>query len=248
MKKLSLLTILFFSFSFGQAFAQFEGKIQINTYEMESGEKVKDDDSFTLFVTADRIFLTGDKGYKVRGQFEAEGIMVRQKEKDFVFLTGKDRAMQITKAGITSFINLFGGDTKGNGAQSESNIKVTNTGETKTVDGYVSEKFIITDKKNPQVHSEAWMTKGIDINWGILAESWSDNMQGFTGSDLPLNIIFDDGYFPIRWEQYKNDEMTLVSEAEVTKTDIARSMVEISPDVQIVNLQQYMIQQMRKNQ
>lgn len=248
MKKLSLLTVLFFCFSLNQSYAQFEGQIQIDSYEIESGEKQKDDDSFTMYITKDRILLQGDQGYKVGGQLETEGILVRHKEKDFVFLTGEKQAMQITKAGITSFMNMFGDDARGEVQNAESNLTIKRTGESQQVNGYSSEKFIITNTEKPEERSEVWMTKGVDINWGILAESWDSNMKGFSGGDFPLNLIFDEGYFPVKWEQFKNDTQISGADVEVTSTDVARSKVELPSDVKIVSLQDYLFQQMRKSQ
>jgi hypothetical protein len=248
MKKLSLLAILIFCFSLNQSLAQFEGKIRFQDYEIKSGDKQKDDDAFTMFVTKDRILLKGDKGYKVGGSLETEGVLIRHKEKDFVFMTGEKEAMSISKSGITSFMNMFGGDARGELKQAESNIKIKKTGESKKLNGYSAEKFVITDRKKPAARSEVWMTKAVDINWGILAESWGDNLKGFTGSELPLDLIFNEGYFPILWEQYENDTLTDVVETEITATDIAREMVEISSDVKVLSFQNYLFEQMRKKQ
>lgn len=250
MKKISLVSALFLCFSFNPAFAQFEGKIQFDNYEIVSGEKQKDDDSFVMFITPDRILLEGnsDKSYKVGGSLETEGILVRHKEKDFVFLTGEKRAMKISKDGITSFMNMFGEDAKQSMDQAESNIKYEKTGESEEVGGYPCDKFIFTDSEKPDERSEVWMTKELDINWGMLSEPWGENMKGFAGSDLPLELIFDEGYFPIKWEQYQGDTLTETANATVSSTDVARSMVELSPDIQIVSLQEYLFEQMRKQQ
>ncbi len=250
MKKLSLVPVLFLCFSFNPAFAQFEGKIQFDNYKMVSGEKQKDDNSFIMFITPDRILLEGnnDESYKVGGSLETEGILVRHKEKDFVFLTGEKQAMKISKDGITSFMNMFGDDAKQSMDQAESNIKYEKTGESKEVGGYSCDKFIFTDTEKPDERSEVWMTKGLDINWGMLSEPWGENMKGFAGSDLPLDLIFEEGYFPIKWEQYQGDTLTETADATVTSTDVARSMVELSPDIQIVSLQEYLFKQMRKQQ
>ena len=247
MKKLSVAVILFFGLAFNQAEAQFEGKIQFQGYEMESGEKVKDDDPLTLYVTPDRILLQGDQKYTVRGSLKAEGIMVRQKEQDFVLLTGKKTAMSITKSGITAFMNMFGNDAKNDVQKAEKNFNVTNSGESKTINGYTAQKFVITDKEKPRNRTEVWMTKDLDINWGMLASSWDTNMEGFADSELPLDLILEDGYFPVQWEHYKNDKLNHVVETDIDETDVARSIVQIESGVKIVSLQDYLFQQMRKN-
>lgn len=249
MKKLLFLFILVFCFALSDSFGQFEGRIQFKSYEVESGEKELDeDDGFTLLITPDRMLLQGESRYKVGGALETEGILIRHNEKDFVFLTGERRAMRITKAGITSFMNMFGSDARGDVAEAEQTMDFRNTGEQARVQGYAAEKFVITDSDEPNEHSEVWMTRELDINWGILAEPWGDNMKGFAGSDLPLSLFFEDGYFPVKWEHYKNDELTSVTEVEVTPTAIERSMVDIESNVEIVSLQDYLFQQARDRQ
>lgn len=247
MEKISLAFVLFFGLAFGQAEAQFEGKIQVQDYEIKSGEKVKDDDAFTLYITPDRILFQGDQEYTVSGNIKTEGILVRHKEQDFVLMTGEKTAMSITKSGITTFMNMFGSDAKKGMNKAESNIEIEKSGDRKKINGYAVQKFIITDKESPELRSEVWMTQDLDINWGVLASSWGENMKGFSDSDLPFNLIFDEGYFPVQWEQYKNGNLTDIIETEITSTDVARSMVQIGPDVQIMSLQDYLFQQVRNN-
>lgn len=247
MKKLSLAFVLFFGLAFGQAEAQFEGKIRFQGYEMESGEKVKDDEPLTLYITPNRILLQGDQEYSVGGSLKAEGIMVRQKEQDFVLLTGKKSAMSITKSGITAFMNMFGSDAQQGIQKAEANINIEDTGEQQKVNGYSAQKFVVTDKQKPETRTELWMTKGLKIHWGVLATSWDEHLRGFTDSELPFDLIFDEGYFPVRTKHYKNNKLTHVVEAEVTQTDVARSIVRVESGVEIMSLQDYLFQQVRKN-
>lgn len=246
MKKLSALFLLLFCFSLSQAYAQFEGKVVFNNYDIESGSRVKGDDSFTMYITPDRMLLQGENSYNVRGNFTTEGLLIRHKERDFVFLNGEKTAMKITKEGITSFMNLFGDDADEEVEETESDFSYTQTGESKNINGFTAEKFVFTeDDSNDRV--EVWMTRDLDINWGILAEPWGDNMQFLTDSELPFNLIFKEGYFPVKWDQYEDGELTESMEAEVTSTDIAREAVEISPDIKVVSLSDYLFEQMRKN-
>lgn len=249
MKKLSFLFLILFFFSFGEAFGQFEGRIQFKNYDVVSGEKeLNEDDGFTLFVTPDRMLLQGESSYKVGGSLETEGILIRHQEQDFVFLTGDKQAMQITKAGITSFMNMFGSDGQGEVERAESNLKYQKTGESRQIAGYACDKFVFSDKDEPNNYTVVWMTKDLNINWGILAEPWGDNMKGFADSDLPLNLFFEEGYFPMKWEHYENDRLESVTDVDVTPTDVARSIIEIESDVKIVSLQDYLFQQMRQQQ
>lgn len=246
MKKLSLIAILVLGFSFGNAMAQFEGTIEFTGYEVTNGEKQQQDDAFTLFITPESMLLQGKEGYKVGGKIQTEGILIRHNEKDFVILTGENRAMRITKDGITSMMNMFGGDAQ-NDVQKEmeeasSNLNIEATGESMSIDGYTAEKFIITDKEETGKQGVAWMTKGLDINWGILAEPWGNSMGGVDINNFPRELIFDDGYFPVKWEQYEDGALTSSWEAKITKTNLARSKVQIPSDVKVMNWQQFLFE------
>lgn len=246
MKKLSVLFLLLFCFSLSQGFAQFEGKIVFNNYDIESGSREKGDDSFTMYITPDRMLVQGENSYNVQGNFKTEGLLIRHKERDFVFLTGDKTAMKITKEGITSFMNMFGDDTDQDVKKAESDFNYTRTGESKNISGYNAEKFVFTsDDSDDKV--EVWMTKGLDINWGILAEPWGDNLQFITSDELPFNLIFEEGYFPVAWHQYEDGELTESIEAEISSSPVASSVVEIASDIKVVSLQDYIFEQMRKN-
>jgi hypothetical protein len=243
MKQSALLFIFIFCISVSQSLAQFEGKIHFDSYIIKSKKKKKKNGDFTLYITPDRLLLQSGENYKVGGALKTHGVLIRNEKKDFVFLTGDKKAMKINKAGITSFMNMFGG---AQAKQSKPDINYKETGKTKKIDGYKCEKFIFSDKQHPEQHSIMWMTKELNINWGVLAETWDKNMKAFAGDHLPADLIFKKGYFPIRWKHYKNDTPLKMIEAHVKATDIPHSRVSIPSDVQVTSLQQYLFQQMRK--
>jgi GLPGLI family protein len=243
MKQSVTLFILFFCFSASQSLAQFEGKIHFDSYIIKSKKKKEKNGDFTLYITPDRLLLQSGENYKVGGTLKTHGVLIRNKKEDFVFLTGNKKAMEITKAGITSFMNMFGSAQSN---QSKPKINYKKTGKTKKINGYKCEKYIFSSAKHPDEHSVMWMTKGLNVNWGILADTWDQNMKAFAGDHLPADLIFKKGYFPIKWKQYKNDTPLKMIEAHVKATDVPHSKVSIPSDVQVTSLQQYLFQQMRK--
>jgi hypothetical protein len=252
MKKLSLLLALVLCISLNQSYAQFEGEIKFTVYEMESGEKMKNDDAFSLFITPDRMMLRSSESLEVTGSIETEGLLVRHKEKDFVLLSSDEKAMQITKSDITSLMNMFGGNAtdqmKEEVEEAEPGLKMEKTNEMQSINGYEAQKFIFTNEESPNERSEVWMTKGLNINWGILAEPWGDNVKQFAGADdFPIDMIFEDDYFPVKMQQFKDGELTEEVVAEINTKDV-EAMVQIPSGMQVVNLQAYLFQQMRNSQ
>jgi len=247
MKKLSGLFILIFIAGLTTAFGQFEGKIVYNAYDVKTDGSHSDESTFTLYVTPQRIMLEGENTYKMAGSFNTEGVLIRMEEKDFIFFTGKQQAMKITKAGLTSFMNMFGAKQKQQA--SENSVTYKKTDETKEIGGYTAQKFVFTNAKDADESSIIWMTQDLDINWGMLAEPWGNSASNLIGdSDFPTDLILKEGYFPLRIESYENETLEAVAEAQVTATDVESSKVQIPDGLKVVNLQNFLFEQLRQQQ
>ncbi|HKK44808.1 MAG TPA: DUF4412 domain-containing protein [Balneolaceae bacterium] len=241
----ALLLVVSFSQS---AYAQFEGKISFNSYDYSADGSPQKQDEFTMYVTPDRILLQGNKDYKVMGSIRTEGILVRLDFKDFVFLTGDSKVLKISKSDITSMMNMFGddNDSSSNGAD---DVDYDKTGETKTINGYKCQKFIFHDKDHENKKTVVWMTKDIDINWGMLAEPWGNNADEMISGGLPTDIIFKKKYFPLKAESYENDKLVSMLEAsQVQKSSIAKAMVQVPSGVKVLSFQDYLFQKMSNQQ
>lgn len=231
------------------AAAQFEGKVTYNSYEYTDNGDQEDSDTFTLFITPDRILLQGNDKYEFMGSIQTEGVLARLDFQDFVFLTGGKQALKISKNDITSMMNMFSngqGQNPQDVAREAEDIRYEQTGETKNIQGYNSEKFIFRDKDSENEYLAIWMTKDIQVNWGMLAEPWSGGAQDIM-SNFPMDLIFKDKYFPVKVEGFKNDKLVSMLEAtEINKSAIARAMVNIPSGVQVLSFQDYLFQQMSK--
>lgn len=239
--------LLVASFSQQPASAQFEGKITFSSYNYSSEGAEQKDDNFTLFLTQDRILLQGEKEYGVMESIDTEGVLVRLDSEDFVFLTGDNNALKISKTDITSMMNMF---DNGQGAETAANkaddVEYERTGESEVIQGYHTDKFIFRDSDLPNEHTEVWMTKELDINWGMLAEPWSGNAESIVNS-LPTDLVFTEKYFPLKVEVFEKDE--LVSKLETTQVDessVARAMVQVPSGVKVLSFQDFLFQNMSK--
>lgn len=223
-------------------FGQFEGKIVFD--RREAGNSTgENDDVITMFITPERILLQGQNSYNVLGNIKSEGILVRLDHEDFVFLTGKNEVLRISKNDITSLMNFFtDGDTD---ETANPGVEMEKLTETREIRGYSCTKFKFTDTDDPGDYLIAWMTKDIPVNWGMLGESWSETSAGLLGSDLPFDTIFKEGNFPVRIEAYENGTLQEITEAvEISESGIARAMVQIPPGVKVLSFQDYLFQKM----
>lgn len=228
-------------FMAGEVQAQFEGKVLFESYQVDSKGDRNKQDRFTMFVTPERIMFQGDEQYNFIGNIKTEGVLVRLDFEDFVFLTGQDEALKISRQDIISMMNMFGNDEQ---PASPPDVNYQKTSETQQVRGYNCEKFIFTDKDNSDHHSVVWMTKDLNIYWGMLSDSWGDSKSSL-GGDIPLNLVFEEGYFPLKVETFEKGKLSGVMEAtEVMESSIARAMVQIPSGVKVLSFQDYLFQKM----
>lgn len=227
------------------AIGQFEGKVTYNSYDYTADGSQEKQDEFTLYITPDRIMLQGNKQYNFMGSIKTEGVLVRLDQQDFVFMTGSKEALTISKSDITSMMNMFGSNSQTKAE--EEKISYERTGETKTIQGYQCDKFIFKDDEDEDAHTIVWMTKGINVDWGMLAEPWGNSADDLISGGFPMDVIFKEKFFPIKVEGYKNDKLATVLEAtEVNRSSIPSATVEIPSGVQVLSFQEYLFRKMSK--
>lgn len=228
------------------ASAQFEGQVIYNSYEYSSDGSEEKQDEFTLYVTPDRILLQGEKKYDFMGTIQTEGVLVRLDFEDFVFLTGDEKALKISKSDITSMMNMF---NNGNGSPEQvadkgEDIVYERTNESSVLQGYNCEKFVFRDEDRENEYTEVWMTKEVEMNWGMLAEPWSGRAEAIVSS-FPTDLVFKENYFPVKVDVFRNDKMISRLEAGVIdESPVAKAMVQVPSGVQVLSFQEYLFQQM----
>jgi hypothetical protein len=228
------------------ASAQFEGKITYNSYEYSPEGSQEKQDEFTMYVTSDRILLQGEKKYDFMGSIQTEGVLVRLDFEDFVFLTGDEKALKISKADITSMMNMFdnGENASKEVADKGEDINFERTNESTTIRGYKCEKFIFRDEDNENEHTEVWMTKDLQMNWGMLAEPWSGSAEALISS-FPMDLVFKEKYFPVKVDVFRNDKMISRLEAtDINTSSIAKAIVQVPSGIQILSFQDFLFQKM----
>lgn len=228
------------------ATAQFEGEITYKSYDYQDG-KEENNDEFTLHITPDRILLQGEKKYDFMGSMKTEGVLVRLDEQDFVFMTGDQTALKIAKTDITSMMKMFGNGNDASSAAEKYDIQKNRTGESKQIKGFTAEKFIFRDEEGGENdYATVWMTKDIDVNWGMLAEPWgNEEANTLINDNFPMDLVFQEKYIPLVVETYKDGEKESGLEAtNINQARIDHSLVEIPSDMKVLNMQQYLFQKM----
>ena len=250
MKLRFLLFVLALLLSVNSAYAQFEGQIKMKLYsENENGDK--EENLLNMYITADRIMLQGDESVNFESGINAQGLLIRNDKKDFVVLTGDQSALQITKKDIESLISFTKQFSDDNSSASEKSASYRYTNESRMINGMKATELIVEDNEDGGYLS-IWLTPDVDINWGMLTESWGglDNEMD-KALKTSQEAVFNGKSFPLLIEAYskKNNEKTVVAEVvELNESSIAKAMVEIPRGVNIMGFGDFMFKMMMQNQ
>lgn len=234
------------------AMAQFEGQISMNIYSYEDNNPVPEVSELNLFATSTRIMIKGESSVDLMEQMEADGLLIRNDMKDFIVMTGENKALQVTKLEIEGLVNMFSGwgsdSEKSNGsAKDEIKTEYSFSDRTETILGYEVAEMIVRQKDKPNKHLSIWLTPEIKINWGMLGERWK-NMPKEIDQELngmSQQIIFKDRNFPLKIESVDNGERVVIMEAQnVNESSIAKAMVEVPSGVVLMSFRDFVFQKM----
>ncbi|MEQ8524526.1 DUF4412 domain-containing protein [Gracilimonas sp.] len=243
----STALFLMATFYSASAFAQFEGHIQINLYSDDNGQREVSE--LNLYATADRIMIKGEESLEVMGKVSAGGLLIRNDMKDFIIMTDQDKALQATKSGIESLVEMltsWSGDSESSSSGAP-DTEYEYTDRTKTILGYETTELIIKSNENPESHLSVWLTPGIDINWGMLAEPWKGMPKDIDKelNGMSQDVIFKGKNFPLMIEVVEEGKREIVMDVKnVNRSSIAKAMVEVPAGVKLISLQEYIFSMM----
>lgn len=225
-------------------YAQFEGQVTMKLYSENNG--VPQTSEMNLYATANRIILKGDQAVSFSEDFDASGLLIRNDKKDFVVLMGENKGLQFTKEELEGFFQMAGmmGDDNPE-VNSDTDFRYTN--RTRTINGYECSELLIDNDEDKNSVS-IWLTSGIDINWGMLAEPWKNVPESMRNSSSRLTQEFKSKNFPMLIEVNEKGETETVFEVtNVNKSSVAKAMVEIPSGVNLIGLQELIFSMMMGN-
>lgn len=230
-----------------EVFAQFEGQISMNVYSEDNGKTEVSE--LNLYATATRIMIKGEEDFNLMDQMSTDGLLIRNDMKDFVIMTGANKALQVSKAEIEGLVEMLAswGDDSTDTDPNAIKTKHSFSDESQELLGYEAVELIIQDAENPDKHLSIWLTPEIDVNWGMLAEKWNNMPKGMDGeiNGMSQEIIFKGKNFPMMIEAVdKGERTTLMKVTNVNKSSIAKAMVEVPSGTTLMSFQDFMFQKM----
>lgn len=245
--KTVLLTLVVASLiSVSPLLAQFEGQITMKVYS--ESEKEVETNLVNMYTTNQRIMISGEESFNFDGSIDANGILIRTDMKDFVVMMGEKEALRFTKEELEGMFSMFSMMGSKEPAKVEkSTTKFDYTGAMQTLHGYETTELRVYNEED-EGYLSIWMTGGIDINWGMLAEPWKNVPTDMSGEINQVTQEFKSKNFPLLIEVTDEKGTRSVFEVtEVRSSRIAKDMVEIPQGIELMSLQSFIMKAMMSN-
>lgn len=232
------------------ASAQFEGTLDINRYSVSSDGDESLKANYNLSFNSDRILFSNAEGAEdldMMGAIEANRIIIRHDSEDFVFLGRRPEAVVLKKEELLTMIRLME-NVKGLNQEDEEQqnvdigVEFTQTSETKAINGYRAQKWLMQNENSNEVF-HVWLTRDINIEWGLLSEPWLTDLTLF--SDLPFAEWMSQGETPILVERFVEEKITdRVAIENINQRNLGNGHFDIPSGVEVLNFQQLLMKRM----
>ncbi|MGM0738438.1 MAG: DUF4412 domain-containing protein [Bacteroidota bacterium] len=225
----------------------FEGTLTISRYTVGPDGSEQRVPTTPLLIHPEYMMLLQSDGGSVEilGNIRAEGIVVRQKRQDFVFLTSDQKAVIMNKQELQQMIGMLESMQGHTGQEQQTEPEVTfhEAGDQKKIEGYLASKWIVSqDDRDSEWH--IWVTEELSIPWGLLSEPWLTRQLSLSG--LPAEQWFLDEKLPVRAELWSNGKLAeIVKIKDITNEPVPESRFEIPAGYQQITFQQMLFDRMR---
>ncbi|REL25012.1 hypothetical protein DYD21_15965 [Rhodohalobacter sp. SW132] len=248
------LSVLFISAAFlviglfQPAHAQFEGEIQFVIENFT--EREAEQSSFTFTADRNRIFVSTNDEVQVLTGLKSDGLLVRNDLNDFVFNTGTNEALKVSKDDLDSLMNMVERFT-GSGNNNEADrfdweTGVEETGNRRSHLGHEVHEFRLKGDNDEQFVS-IWLTSDIKVKWGLMVDVWNRAGTRFSESELPIELIMNPNSFPLLIEVFDRGRVAYKIESTSVETgNFNRSVLELSDEKKLVGLTELMMNMFRQ--
>lgn len=248
MKRLYILVFLFLTVAITPVYSQFEGEIRFSLEQYDSERP--ESSEFTLTAVNDRIYIQSQKDLDVMSGIKSDGLLVRNDLQDFVFNTGTDEALQVSKDdldGLMDMIEQFTGSPDNEEKESfDWENRIIETENRKSHLDYEIQEFRLLGENTNQYVS-VWLTSEIKVAWGLMIDVWNRAGDRFSDSEIPVELIMNSNSFPLLVEVVDKGE--LVYKFESTSVDVDnfdRTVVELPEQKRLLGITEVMMNMFRQ--
>jgi hypothetical protein len=229
----------------------FEGALAIQT--IDDKKKI---DEVVLFVKQDRLRFVGSiPGANTLVPVTGESLLLRADQKDMVLFGEDDTALKINFQELETLLNMFSvsvpgvsDSDEGNGtSKNQSTTVVTETGETRRIQGYLANKMLITDKEKPESEIHVWLTDELKIDWIRMLDTFGSLRELFGIDSINRNYGIDFSKTPLLIQIFENKNLTsTVQISHIDERKLTRDEIDIPERYKLMTFFQMMMQQNRR--
>ena len=225
----------------------FSGSFTLKSQQYDAQGVVKSTKLIPMSVSPTRIKISGINEIDptpVTKSIGATDVLIRLDKNDFVFQISKTEAVVLRKQDLELMVNMVGAlGTANNGLNSGSTTPdIRKTSETKMINGFRATKVIISEKDSKTVH-HTWFTKQININLGILTESWMSMIP--VVNLIPMANLVDYMGTPVNMATYRDGTIYSTMDLIDIKTSVNGSSLDLPASVKLMTFQELMLNRMR---
>lgn len=228
----------------------FQGNLTLSRYAVNADGTWERISQTPMLVHEDYILLVPSHGQSVEvfGNILAEGLLIRQKQEDFVFLTSDAKAIIMNKQELQQMVVMLESlrGRGNNGTVPDPEITLLETNDKKKVEGYDVRKWIAQPAESNQ-EWHIWLTDDLVIPWGLLSERWLTRQTFLSG--LPAEQWLIDEKLPLQIDILVNSQLTeMIKIEKITDQQISASRFQIPEGYQRTTFQQILFERMRNRQ
>lgn len=225
----------------------FEGVMTLSRYVYTPEGEKKPVFEVPLTFHPDYILVDQRKagGITMPGNIHTNRVLVRQKEKEFLFFSDTPRALLMKERELKQLIEMYFG--LGQSQQSErgdvAEPVFVNDGKKKNIRGMETERWIISfPEEGYEWH--LWISDELVIPWGILSQRWISQQALF--ADLPIKQFLDEQKIPLKAQHFQEGNLVEVIVMENISTKTIDPEIFQTPDhVEVMSFQEMIFNSMR---
>lgn len=245
MIKKSIFLLALSVFLSASAFAQFEGLVLFNGYDVDDPESTRS--KMHMTITPERILIMSDRQVNVMMGLNANGILVRNDQKDVVLMTGGSDAVRLQISDLDNFFNLLqrfqGAPAPRSNFDWDTNIEVT--GRSRMLHGYQVEEIVMKNSED-DTHISVWLTDEIKVNWGLLIDTWNRFGHIISEDEVPIDLFVNRNSFPLLIEYYRGEKLrTIIETTTLSQAKVAPSAVSVPANVTLLGISEIMMRMLR---
>lgn len=249
--KLLCITLGVFAMTFSSistAWAQYEGTFRLSVYNIsEDNAEQTLVNRFHFTATPNRILFRDVNGIRTLDAMmgmPVKRILLRNDRQDFAFI-GDQQAVTLAKQQLVALSNMMKSMQQQGGQTIQPNnpeFVLRETSEKKEINGYQTTKWV-AETDEVAIYYNIWITNDININWGMLSESWLTDIGLFQG--FPDQDWMSDNQTPVLIERYDNYKLSEVVQFDQFKEGaVADSEVSMPANLPTLTFQQLLMKRM----